>query len=627
MRGDDQITFGEFRLDELNECLWRENQAISLRPKVFAVLKYLIEHKGQLITKKEFVEKVWPDAFVTDAVLKDSIRQLRAALEDDVKSPRYIETAHRRGYRFIGQISKDQTPDSFPQNLAEGYSASSTSGFDNYRFNTEPWAAEMVGRESELSQMRGWLEKMLGGERQIVFVTGEPGIGKTTLVEAFIREALSERNIRIGRGQCLEQYGEGEAYLPVLEVISRFGRGPDHQRFVKLLLKHAPTWLAQIPSLISPAERDAILQRQVPGGTRERMLREMAETLETQAAETPLILLLEDLHWSDYSTLDLISYLARRREIARLMLIGTYRPTEVILGDHPLHGIKRELQAHRLCKELPLGYLTEEAVAEYLTGIFPEQQFATKLATEIHHRTEGNPLFMVNAVDYLLDRGIIVEQQGHWHLQVEPNLVELGVPETIRNLIEKQIERLDDDERWILEGASIVGMDCSAVAISAGLDEDIVKIEEVCDKLVRRHQFLFPAYLAELPDGTITPRYRFIHVLYLDVLYKQVAPTRRSQIHQRIGERGEKVYGDRVGEIAAELAVHFEQGRDWNRAIKYLVQAAENASHRFARYEAITLAEKGIRLMEKVAPSPERDAYERVLRGILQPEAAEISLG
>ena len=102
-----QVRFGRFRLDATNECLWQGVEAIALRPKAFAVLKHLVEHPGQLVTKQQLLEAVWPDTFVTDAVLKDSIRQLREALGDDASSPRYIETAHRRGYRFIGQISED----------------------------------------------------------------------------------------------------------------------------------------------------------------------------------------------------------------------------------------------------------------------------------------------------------------------------------------------------------------------------------------------------------------------------------------------------------------------------------------------------------------------------------------
>jgi len=174
-------------------------------------------------------------------------------------------------------------------------------------------------------------------------------------------------------------------------------------------------------------------------------------------------------------------------------------------------------------------------------------------------------------------------------------------------MVEKHVERLDPAEQRILEGASVVGMDCSAVAISAGLDEDIVHVEEICDGLARKHHFLWPAYLAELPDGTITPRYRFIHALYLDVLYQRVAPTRRRQIHGRIGERGETIYGERVGEIAAELAVHFEQSQDFVRAVKYLLMAAENATRRSADHEAVALSKHRLELQRLLPYTPEHD--------------------
>jgi predicted ATPase len=183
--------------------------------------------------------------------------------------------------------------------------------------------------------------------------------------------------------------------------------------------------------------------------------------------------------------------------------------------------------------------------------------------------------------------------------------IEIGVPENIRQLIETHIERLTEEEQRILEGASVVGMDCSAVAIAAGLNSDVIRIEEVCDGLARRHHFLLPAYLAELPDGTITPRYRFIHATYLDVLYRRVAPTRRSQIHWRIAERGEAIYGDMVGIIAAELAVHFEEAHDLERAVKYLQLAAENAESRSANHEALSLARHGLDLLSTMPASAE----------------------
>jgi predicted ATPase/DNA-binding winged helix-turn-helix (wHTH) protein len=609
MKPNKQIAFGAFRLDEMNECLWRDAQAIALRPKAYAVLKYLVARPGQLITKQQILDAVWPDTFVGDAVLKDCIRQLREALGDEAAAPQYIETAHRRGYRFIASVTGGATERGSDASAPDALSISSS-----LSASTPP--VGVFGRETALAQMRNLLEEAVRGERQLVFITGEPGIGKTTLVETFLDQAAALQNIRIARGQCLEQYGAGEAYLPVLEAISRLCREPGRESVVDLLGRHAPTWLAQMPSLVGVAEREA-LRQQMLGATRERMLREMAEAIEALTAESPLIVVLEDLHWSDYSTLDLISYLARRREPARLMLIGTYRPVEVILNEHPLKSVKQDLRMCRQCVEIPLEYLTEEAVAEYLSLRFPGHRLSPDLAQLIHQRTEGNPLFMVNMMDYLLDENIIVERQGEWRLQVELAEVEMGVPENIRYLIEKQIERLSAEEQRVLEGASVVGLACSAVAIAAGLDAEIVRVEEICEELARRQQFLTPPRLVTLPDGQITPRFKFIHVLYLDALYKRIAVTRRAQIHSRIGECGEKVYGDRTWEIAAELAAHFEHGRDLNRAVKYLQLAAENAALRFATHEAVTLARRGLGLLRALPASPARDSHEHSLRMVL----------
>ena len=592
------LCFGPYSLDEANECLWREQQAIPLRPKAYAVLRYLVFHPGVLVTKQELLDAVWPETFVADAVLKDSVSQLREALGDDPKSPQFIETAHRRGYRFIARLSEGQVKntESLPLTHQEAIC-------DDY------FASDMLGRDDNLAQLNGWLQRALAGQRQTVFVTGEAGIGKTTLVESFLRDVGPKREILIGRGQCLEQYGAGEAYLPVLDAFSRLAHEPRGDFIVEQLRQFAPSWLLQLPRLLNPGELQ-MLREQTSQVTRERMLREMTETIEAISTRTLFILFLEDLHWSDYSSIDLISYLARRRQPAHFMLIGTYRPVELILNEHPLKQIKHELQMHRLCHDLPLEYLGEDSVASFLDCKFPMNAFPPRLAKIIHGHTEGNPLFMVNVIDYLVDSGLIVERDGKHVLTVPPDQIELGVPENIRRLIETHVERLTEEEQRVLEGASVVGMDCSAVAIAAGLDADVMRIEEVCDSLARRNHFLLPAYLAELPDGTLTPRYRFIHSTYLDVLYRRVALTRRSQIHGRIAVCGEAIYGARAGEIAAELTVHFEDAHDLERAVKYLQLASENAESRSANYEALSLARHGLQLLSTLPKTEERKTHE-----------------
>ena len=599
------INFDPFCLDLANQCLWRDSKVIKLRPKAFAVLDYFLGRPGQLITKEELLNAVWPDTFVGEAVLKVAIRQIREALGDDPKSPRFIETAHRRGYRFIGQIAEGGHVPATNQEVGSNNAVSGSS----LRAAESP--LRVVGRDEAFSRMRSWLDKMLGGERQIVFVTGEAGIGKSALVDTFARSMASDRSIRIGWGQCLDHYGTGEAYLPVLEAIGRLCR--EQEQVVDMLRAHAPMWLLQMPALVSASDRE-LLSREVFGATRERMLREMGEALEVLTADQPLVLILEDLHWSDYSTLDLISYLARQRQAAKLMLIGTYRPVELIVSGHPLKAVKRELLAKQRCEELPLEYLSQEAVAEYLSVRFPANRFPAELARLIHERTDGNPLFMVNAVDYLVSEGLIGESEESWELVVEIEKVEVGVPDSIKQMIEKQADHLDANEQRTLEAASVAGAEFSTLSVVAGLGEDRAAVEARCEELARRRQFLQDCGVQVLPTGEAVSRYGFIHALYQNVLYERMSVSRRIQLHRRIAERGEEVYGERAKEIAAELAMHFERGSQHKKAVKYLQQAADNAMRRFAYREAVGLARRGLELLWKLPDTPERAEQELCLQ-------------
>ncbi|MCI0419768.1 MAG: AAA family ATPase, partial [Acidobacteria bacterium] len=442
----------------------------------------------------------------------------------------------------------------------------------------------------------------LSGERQVVFMTGEPGIGKTVLIETFL-QVLSP-GVGSVCGQCIEQYGQGEPYAPVLEALNSLAREAG-EPLLGLMRQYAPTWLVQLPWFLTEADR-AHLQREVLGATKERMLRELGEFLERWTAQCPLILVLEDLHWSDYATLDLISYLPKRADVARLMLIGTYRPVEVIVSGHPLKAVKQELLSKRQCKEFPLEYLGEEAVAEYLAVRFPANRFPAALGGLIHERTEGNPLFMVNAVDYLVTEGLIGKAEGVWQLGTEIEKIEVGVPDSIKQMIEKQIGYLSKEEQRMLEAASVSGVEFSTLTVAAGLGEDAAVLEAQCEELARRHQFIRDCGFLQLPNAEVAARYGFIHALYQNVLYERVPAAKRVHLHRRVGERGEELYGERAGESAAELAMHFERGRDYRRAVKYLEQATETAIRRFAYQEAIVLARRGLELLQTLPDSTER---------------------
>jgi tetratricopeptide (TPR) repeat protein len=379
---------------------------------------------------------------------------------------------------------------------------------------------------------------------------------------------------------------------------------------VQILAAQAPTWLVQFPALVKREHRE-MLQREILGATRERMLREIGEVLETITSENPLLLVFEDLHWADHCTVDLLSALARRRSPARLMVIGTYRPVDIVLSDHPLKALKQDLLVHRLCGEITLEPLTEAQITEYLKSKAPEAIPSEALAALLYRHSEGNPLFMVAALEHLEQRGLISREHGGWEPRVALEEIDLGVPQSLSRMIEAQIERLSTEEKRVLEVASLesIGYSRFAVAARAGaMDMDPEAFEGVCETLSRRHRIVRSATSEKLADGTVTPCYKFVHVLYREVCSRQIAPGRRAKLHRRLGEWVEEHY-EPLNEVATSLADHFEQGADWLRASKYLQLAADTAGRRFEPRQAAGILKHALELVKKL-PEAERTVSE-----------------
>src|SRR5215813_5273983 len=593
------LIFEPFYLDVGNERLWRGPEALHLTHKAFAVLRYLAEHAGQLVTKDELLEVVWSQTHVSEAALAVCIREIRQAVGDHPRTPRCIETVHGRGYRFMAPVTiADRLPAAPPPLVPPA---------------PPPL---LVGREVESAQMQRWWAKAVQGERQVAFVTGEAGIGKTTLAAAFIARVAGDGALGIGHGQCIEQYGAGDAYLPVLEALARLCRGPAGPHVLALLRQYAPRWLGQIPTLLSAAELEA-LQPRGRGATQARMLRELTEALEALTAERLLLLVLEDLQWSDYATLEWLAFVARRREKAGLLIIGTYRPMDVLVRAHPLRTVVQELQRHGQCAELPLAYLPAAGVAAYLAARFAGRPLPEGLARLIQRRTGGNPLFMVSVIDAMVRQGVLQEDAAGWAVPEGLEAVAVGLPESLRHLIEQQLGQVSPEDQRVLEAASVAGVEFSAAAVAAGVNSEASDVEDRCAALARREQFLQARGTVVWPDGTVAARYGFIHALYQEGVYERVPAGRRVGLHQRIGARQESGYGAQAWEIAAELAVHFERGRDTRRAVQYRWQAGRTALQRSAHREAISHLTRGVELLQTLPDTPERRLQELALQASL----------
>src|SRR5579872_4820811 len=211
MQLSSQLMFSPFRLDLATGKLWRADKLVPLRPKAFAVLRYLAEHPGRLVTQDELRKAVWGNTHVSEAIVRVNIREVRAALADNGGTARLIETLPRCGYRFLPSVQRAIRNSTLePEQL--------------YSFADHPRV--LVGRNTELLQLNYHLAQAIGGKCQVVFIVGEAGIGKSSVIEAFLEQAAAENELWIGRGQCVDHQGSGEPYLPLLDLLGWLCNSP-----------------------------------------------------------------------------------------------------------------------------------------------------------------------------------------------------------------------------------------------------------------------------------------------------------------------------------------------------------------------------------------------------------------
>lgn len=589
------IAFGPFRLDTVNHCLWRGNERAALAPKAFDVLRYLVEHADRLVTQDELLEALWPETYVNPEGIRKYVLEVRKVLGDRSDEPAFIETFPKRGYQFVAPVS------------AERPAAPAVAVPEDFR--------SMVGRHAGLARLEDYFELALGGQRQVVFVTGEAGIGKTTLVDAFQDRAARHLDIRIARGQSIEDFGGIEAYYPILEAIGSLIRSQENGSLIQALAQQAPTWLIQFPGLVKPEQRES-LQREILGSTRERMVRELCEALESISAQTPLLVIVEDLHWVDPSTLDLISAFARRREPAKVLLLGTYRPVDVVLSQSPLKTLKRDLLVRGLSHEVALERLEESDVAHYLAKNFSVESLPVGLANLIHRNSGGNPLFMVAIVRDMSNKGLIAVERGKLILATPLEELYPGIPETLQQMLEIQLEQLGPEDLRILQAGCVAGERFSVWAVAAMLDVSPASIEEACDTLASHQQFIRPVGIHKAANGTLSAHYEFGHSLYRQALYRSLSGLHRSKLHRSLGEQLMPICSAGKPELASELALHFEEGRDYERSMRCLMLAAENAANRFSHRDCIPILRRALEVVSALATGSNPELEIEILQRI-----------
>ncbi|MGH7788279.1 MAG: AAA family ATPase [Candidatus Binatia bacterium] len=576
MSGPAVISFPPFRLDLHSGRLWRGPDEVVVKPKAIALLAGLAKNPRRLLSKDELVNAVWGNTHISDDTLRSTLRELRRALGEDSKQPRYIETVHGRGYRFVAVV---EVP------LAEqpGVQAAPHS--------------TLVGRGAAVDELRELFHKADRGQRQICFIVGEPGIGKTTLVDTVVAELRETTGASCAYGQCVSGYDE--PYMPLIEALARLCRQPGGRRWIELMEVHAPTWLVEMPGVLDAAESRRIEARAVRI-SRDRMLRELAVAIEAITTSQALVLVLEDLHWSDAATLAAIDALARRTEMARLLVIATHRPVTrpVQHGEGAnLAALRGELHLHELCRDIGLTLLSAQDVSTYLDRRFPALDGLSSLSQFIYRRSEGNPLMMAGHVEQLIRDRILVDCDNVW--RIDGDLDGRPLPDGVRQMIEYQIDRLPEAEQRALEVASVAGARFSTELVG-GIDVDAGNLAEELTRIARQRG------LVEADGEALC----FVHSLHREVFYERLSAPLKRQLHLQLGSRLESMHGDDTAAVAAELAMHYERGGDRLRAGRYLGQTAEIAIQRSSHEDAIVLVRRALEVLEGEAPGAARGRLE-----------------
>jgi len=583
--GDPTYRFGDFVLDLRRHELRLGSDQHALQPRVFALLRYLVENPLRAISREELLAEVWTGVAVTDASLTKAVRALRACLGRDPAVSGALETVRGRGYRFRASV----------ETVGDGRRAGRSDGL----------ARPLFGRDAELGRLAALAQAVRDGGRRFVLIAGDPGTGKTALVQRTLDVATA--GFSVGEGQSLEGFGEQTPYLPILEAIAGFASADGNARrshVCAIVRRAAPSWRGHLPALF-PDDGPELLPLARPP---EQMGRELLDTIELIGRERPAVLVVEDVHWADRSTLSLLHAIARRSVPSRLLVLCTVRSAELEASE-PLRALRADVVRSPSSLVLETPPIGVDAVREYALWTLERGGVARGASTDrfvdwLHARTGGHPLFLTELTDHLAALGLVAAAQSTPF--PADRLDAAGIPATLGQLIRQWVTQLTPLDRAFLEAASAAGFqfDLRLAQAALGVDEGTAEasVDRLCQAGWIRHRD-FDVWA----DGSRAARFRFEHVLFREALDAGIPPSRRARFHQAIAQRLETGNpGDPT--CASELAAHFELAGMLAEATRQRVAAASRAASIQSHDEALHHAERGLGLLDALPPAERRTA-------------------
>ena len=470
-----------------------------------------------------------------------------------------------------------------------------------------------VGREMERHVLQRAFDQASGGRGLLLTVSGDAGIGKSTLVADFLASLrTSGQPVVTGRGRSSESLAGAEAFLPLIDALADLLRADASGALKRAMKATAPLWYAQLDHSKAGVRETGL----DAGGASQpqRIKRELLAFFKEACSVRPIVFFLDDIHWADSSSLDVLVYVTRHIESLRLLAIVAFRPDELLSRKHAFIPLKNDLEARGLCRSLDLVLLGRRDLAEYVERRFPG--LPSTFADAVFERTEGNPLFMVSLLAYLSEKGAFLHRDARWSLTDPAADLLRDLPESVRGMIRRKIDALPDAERRVLGAGSVQGIEFHAAVVARVLDVDVADVEEHLQRLEHVYRCVQRVADQELPDGTFTVRYRFVHVLYQERLHAAFAPARLAELSRATAEALTTAYARHSSEIGSRLANLYDTARDFDAASRWYLDAARHAVKVFAYERAIELGYRGLAAVGRL-PTEDRRPRELSLLMLL----------
>jgi tetratricopeptide (TPR) repeat protein len=462
-----------------------------------------------------------------------------------------------------------------------------------------------------LEELATAFESVQSGHGQFLGIVGEPGMGKSTVSEVFLDQLReSESECLVGSGKSSERHGETSAYMPVIEALSELVNSDKTGEIARDLAKYAPTW----HGLVFTGHDEDHDVKSLRANSQGRMQHELGALLSRVCARQPLVIFFDDFHWADVSTLDVLVYLADRLEKLSMLLIVSYRESELQQTEHPFLSARLSLQSRNQFHEIKLQPWSQEQVEVLMASEFPDNRFPEELFTRIFERTAGHPLFVVELIRYLKDAGTIKQENDSWVLAERIDEINDGLPGSVRNMVERKMGRISESDRRLLSAASVQGQYFDSAVLARVLETDAAEIEEQLHQMEHIYTLVKLIDEREMPDRTLSSYYSFGHIMYHDYFISNIRPSRKVTWARSTADTLSAFHRQHPNRVAAELAHLFAAARDPEKSAAQYLVAALNSSSVFAYRESKAMARNGLDELASAPESVERDRQELLVQ-------------